>query len=103
MNAIEPESTAQERLLTDLKRAIKAAEDFVATAVRGESASATLQEVENALGEARAKLDRAQQAVVAKTKHAAATTDDYVHEHPWKSVAIGGALGVIVGLLIGRR
>lgn len=29
--------------------------------------------------------------------------DRYVHENPWKSVGIGTAVGVIVGLLIGRR
>ncbi|ERL50574.1 DUF883 family protein [Halomonas huangheensis] len=29
--------------------------------------------------------------------------DRYVHENPWKSVGIGAAVGVIVGLLIGKR
>lgn len=29
--------------------------------------------------------------------------DRYVHDNPWKSVGIGTAVGVIVGLLIGRR
>jgi ElaB/YqjD/DUF883 family membrane-anchored ribosome-binding protein len=103
MNAIEPEATAQERLLSELKRAMQAAEDFVATALHNPGESATLQQLESALGEARAKLQRAEQALVARTKRAATVTDDYVHDHPWKSVAIGGALGVIVGLLIGRR
>lgn len=41
------------------------------------------------------------------TKRAAATTDTYVHENPWKSVAIsaaaGTAVGMMLGILLGRR
>ncbi len=29
--------------------------------------------------------------------------DRYVHDNPWTSVGIGAAVGVVVGLLIGRR
>ena len=38
-----------------------------------------------------------------KAKEAARATDDFVHEHPWKAVGIGAAVGVIVGMLISRR
>ena len=36
-------------------------------------------------------------------KEAAQTTDEFVHEHPWKAVGIAAGVGLIVGLLIGRR
>lgn len=29
--------------------------------------------------------------------------DRYVHENPWTSIGIGTAVGVVVGLLLGRR
>lgn len=29
--------------------------------------------------------------------------DRYVHDNPWKSLGIGATVGVIIGLLIGRR
>jgi ElaB/YqjD/DUF883 family membrane-anchored ribosome-binding protein len=41
--------------------------------------------------------------VVARTKAAAKATDDYVHENPWRSVGLAASVGVVVGLLIGRR
>ncbi|MCW4150995.1 DUF883 family protein [Halomonas sp. 18H] len=31
------------------------------------------------------------------------STDRYVHDNPWTSIGIGAAVGVVVGLLIGRR
>jgi ElaB/YqjD/DUF883 family membrane-anchored ribosome-binding protein len=40
---------------------------------------------------------------VEKGKEAAHTTDEFVHEHPWKAVGIAAGVGLIVGLLIGRR
>ncbi len=35
-------------------------------------------------------------------KEVAAKTDDYVHENPWRAVAISAGLGLLVGLVIGR-
>lgn len=29
--------------------------------------------------------------------------DRYVHENPWTSIGIGTAVGVVIGMLIGRR
>ena len=29
--------------------------------------------------------------------------DDYVHEHPWKAIGAAAGVGMIIGLLIGRR
>ena len=52
---------------------------------------------------ARHKLLDAEDAIKEKTREMARATDDYVHEHPWKSVAIGTGLGVILGMLISRR
>ena len=44
-----------------------------------------------------------QGAVVSKTRQAAATTDQYVHENPWKVVGIAGGLGFVLGLLMAPR
>jgi len=41
--------------------------------------------------------------VVDKTKAAARTTDEYVHDNPWTSIAIVGGIGVIIGWLLARR
>ncbi|WP_280547637.1 MULTISPECIES: DUF883 family protein [unclassified Halomonas] len=33
----------------------------------------------------------------------AETCDRYVHDNPWTSIGIGAGVGVVVGMLIGRR
>jgi ElaB/YqjD/DUF883 family membrane-anchored ribosome-binding protein len=44
-----------------------------------------------------------QSAVMAKTRYAAESTDQYVHENPWKVVGIAGGLGFVLGLLMAPR
>ena len=44
-----------------------------------------------------------QDTIIEKSKYAAKATDDYVQDNPWQSVGIAAAVGVIVGLRIGRR
>ncbi len=36
-------------------------------------------------------------------RHQADVCDEYVHQNPWTSVGIGAAMGVVIGLLLGRR
>ena len=40
---------------------------------------------------------------VARARSAARSTDHYVHDHPWQAIGAGAALGLLVGVLIGRR
>ncbi|WP_104202415.1 DUF883 family protein [Billgrantia saliphila] len=35
--------------------------------------------------------------------HQVDSCDRYVHENPWTSIGIGAILGMIIGMLIGRR
>ena len=49
------------------------------------------------------RLQIVEEAAIEKTKVAADAADDFVHEHPWKSVGIAAGVGLIIGLLIGRR
>jgi ElaB/YqjD/DUF883 family membrane-anchored ribosome-binding protein len=36
-------------------------------------------------------------------KQVSEKTDEYVHSHPWHAVALGAALGAVVGILVARR
>ncbi|MCZ7654646.1 MAG: hypothetical protein M5R42_10755 [Rhodocyclaceae bacterium] len=38
-----------------------------------------------------------------KTRLVARATDDYVHDNPWRSIGIAAGIGLVIGLLIGRR
>jgi len=45
----------------------------------------------------------AQAALMERTRAAARATDDYVHENPWRAVGVAAGVGLVIGLLIGRR
>lgn len=49
------------------------------------------------------KAQELQAIAVEKGKAAAQTTDEFVHEHPWKSVGIAAGVGLVIGMLIARR
>jgi ElaB/YqjD/DUF883 family membrane-anchored ribosome-binding protein len=38
-----------------------------------------------------------------RAKRAAYATNDYVHTHPWQTAGAGAAIGLAIGVLIGRR
>ncbi len=52
---------------------------------------------------ARDRLSRVDESVRTTARHAAHSTDDYVHDKPWRVVAIGALAGLALGLLMSRR
>lgn len=59
--------------------------------------------VQDHLQNARTRLAETETAIVDQTKAVARATDDFVHDNPWRSIGIAAGVGVIIGLLIGRR
>lgn len=96
---------SKEQLINDFKIVIADAEALLkATATQGGEAMANLRvKTEESLAVAKEKLADAQEVIVAKTKAAATATDDYVHDKPWHAVGIAAGVGLVIGLLIGRR
>lgn len=105
MNAEAQAEVTKEQLVADFKVVVNDAEALLrATANQtGDKLAAARAKVEESLQVARVRLADAQIAVVAKTKAAAKATDVYVHENPWNAVGIAAAVGLLVGLLVGRR
>ena len=95
----------KDKLAADLRVVIDDAEELLkATASQaGDKVAAARVKIQESLDIAKGKLARLGEAGVDKAKEAAVATDDFVHEHPWKAVGIGAAVGVIVGMLISRR
>lgn len=95
----------KDKLAADLRVVIDDAEELLkATASQaGDKVAAARVKIQESLDVAKGKLARLGEAGVDKAKEAAVATDDFVHEHPWKAVGIGAAVGVIVGMLISRR
>ena len=101
-----PESAVtKERLAQDLRIVISDAEDLLraTTSQAGEKVSAARDKIENSLRRAKLKLAEVEDAIVDSSKQAARATDEYVHDHPWRAVGIAAGIGMIIGLLIGRR
>ena len=40
--------------------------------------------------------------VANRAKHTAQATDEYVHEQPWKSIAVSAGVGFLLGMLVSR-
>ena len=55
------------------------------------------------LRDAKLRLADAEAALVDRTKAAARATDDYVHENPWRAVGVAAGIGLLLGVIIGRR
>lgn len=95
----------QEQVVSDIKSAISEAEEMLsATADQAGDKVARLRErIKARLADAKVRLMDAEELLVAKTKAAARATDEYVHESPWTAVGIAAGVGLLVGLIIGRR
>lgn len=95
----------KEKLVADLKVVVADTEELLrATAGQaGEKVVAIRERLQDHLSAAKASLADAQAAVVDRAKQVGRYTDDYVHDNPWRSVGIAAGVGLVVGLLIGRR
>lgn len=98
-------AVTKDKLVQDFKIVVADAEELLkATASQaGEKVAAVRERVQDSLHNAKMKLAEAEDVLVQKGKQAARATDEYVHENPWRAVGIGAGVGLIVGLLIGRR
>ena len=67
------------------------------------TASQTADKVAEARARAQAAVAQARSAAIDHGKEAARTADQYVHENPWTAIGISAGVGLLVGLLIGRR
>jgi ElaB/YqjD/DUF883 family membrane-anchored ribosome-binding protein len=95
----------KEQLIDDFKVVVADAEALLkATANQGgEKLAEVRAKAEESLRVAKDKMAEAQAALLVKTKAAARATDVYVHENPWRSVGVAAGVGLVIGLLIGRR
>ena len=92
MNSPAERFAANVKLLTaDVEELVKAT-----AAQSGEKLAAARSRVQAALVDAR-------DTVVLQGKQAAQATDRYVHENTWTAMGISAGIGLLIGLLIGRR
>jgi ElaB/YqjD/DUF883 family membrane-anchored ribosome-binding protein len=96
---------SKDQLVTNLRRVIADAEELLsATADEGSGKLADLRErIKDNLRVARDKLADADALMRDHARRAAEVTDDYVHDNPWTSMGVAAAVGMFIGVLLGRR
>jgi len=97
--------TQRAKLAADLKNVIHDAEELLKLSAGEAGAEVTemRERIRARLLNAKDSLLDLQHSAVERAKEAGRKADDYVHDHPWQSVGLAAGVGVLVGLLIGRR
>jgi ElaB/YqjD/DUF883 family membrane-anchored ribosome-binding protein len=98
-------ASQREKLIADLRLVVSDAEELLKMTADevSESAVGLRGRLQDQLNQARHRLLDLQATVTDGAKAAGRKADDYVHEHPWQSVAVGAGIGMLLGLLIARR
>jgi ElaB/YqjD/DUF883 family membrane-anchored ribosome-binding protein len=98
-------SASREKLVADLKVVIADAEDLLKLSAgqAGEKVGELRQRIQARLEAAKAELARVQSAAFTQAREAGQAADDFVHEQPWTAVGIAAGIGLLLGLLAGRR
>ena len=102
---VDSATETKDQLVSNLRRVVSDAEDLLAaTAGQTDSKITELRaRAKEHLSMAREKLADADAVVRARARQAAAVTDEYVHDNPWSSIGAAAALGILIGVLLGRR
>ena len=95
----------RDKLISDVKVLMADADDIVKAmaSATGEKAVELADKLRINLRHAKEKMADMQVVVADKAKVAVRVTDDYVHDNPWQAVGIAAGVGLLLGLLIGRR
>ena len=95
----------KQKLVADMKNVVADAEEILrATAgIAGEKMAELREHISERLSDAKLRLADAEAVVLDRTKAAACATDDFVNENPWQSVGIAAGVGLLLGIIIGRR
>lgn len=102
---IEMTTVQKDKLMGDLRVVIADAEELLRMTAdqAGEGVDDIRSRVQMKMNQAKVDLIQLQNAAVAKAKAAGHATDEFVHENPWKSIGVAAGIGLVVGLLVGRR
>ena len=98
-------SVQTEKLVTDVRVLVNDTEKLVKAAASqaGEKVADMCKRAQEVVNNLQPQLAKLEKAVVEKAKNTATATNAYVHEKPWTAIGVSAGIGLVVGLLIGRR
>jgi ElaB/YqjD/DUF883 family membrane-anchored ribosome-binding protein len=96
---------ATQQLVTDLKILAADAEELVrATAAQtGDRIAEARGKIQQSVAELKPRLVQAQAVLTENARAAANSADAIVRDKPWAAVGVAAGVGLLLGLLIGRR
>jgi len=99
------ETISRDKLVSDVKDVLDDVEQLMrqAAAAGGQQATELRNRAADALEKAQDRLDRLQRSAVRATRDAADTADQWVRDNPWGSIGLAAAIGLLIGVLVGRR
>ena len=101
----ESTETSRDRLVDEFAAVLAEAEEMLKRAATetGDKARDLRSQIETKLLRAKLAMQEIEGQAVDHAKRAARATDDYVHDNPWQAIGVAAAVGLLVGLLMGRR
>lgn len=98
-------TASKDQLMDDLHTVVTDAEELLrATSGQvGDAAASARARIQKSLQTAKARMVDAEDAMIESAKQAAAVTDRYVHDNPWKAIGLSACVGAVIGMLIARR
>ncbi|MHA6494420.1 DUF883 family protein [Pseudomonas borbori] len=97
--------SSQEQLIQEFQALVSDTEKLLQTSTTlvGEHAEELREQIRGSLGRARGTLHNAENNLRERGQAAVNATTDYVQTHPWHSLGIAAAIGLLLGMLITRR
>lgn len=96
---------AKGRMAGDIKTVIADSEDLLRAAadVSGEGFAVAREKFEAKLRSAKTRLVDASESGIDKARETVSVAGDYVHDHPWTTIGVVAAVGVLIGMLAAKR
>ena len=60
-------------------------------------------QINDGIEQGRYSLSQLQEALVSRTRRAAASTDDLIHDYAWSAIGVCVGLGILIGFMLPRR
>lgn len=98
-------AASRDKLMSDLRVVITDAEELLKLTAgqAGDKVAELRTRMQERMAQAKDELGQLQSAAVDQAREAAKATDHFVHDRPWTAVGVAAGIGLIAGLLIGRR
>jgi ElaB/YqjD/DUF883 family membrane-anchored ribosome-binding protein len=94
-----------DQLMSDLKTVMNDAEALLkaTSAQTGERIQEARARAEESLRQARARVTQVEQDALKAAREMAEATEEYVRDNPWQAIGVAAGVGLLLGLVLGRR